>query len=259
MIAFCFLRNKLNQQKQTLFLFGASLLLGMVLFKTKVVTFCMQAYVGFFTHSFGIFFAHFTTFLRSWSSEVVYFIKCPVLWKFSFSVCSISGFLLRFKQAKSHLSPKLLVRYLLLAKSAIYSLCCNDYNVEKVYEQRPIPFFPRINGRYDSSKRSITLTPPVLLLYKLMRRGCVTSLAPPFILRLIFAHKYIIFTVIGDIYHRVVVPFRNVYLSITAVIACASFFLPKLFALNKLLVRLFYFVLSYGSYGSHAFFQLIQS
>ena len=47
-------------------------------------------------------------------------------------------------------------------------------------------------------------------------------------------------------------PFRNVYLSITTLIVCASFFLSKLFALNKLFVRTS--VLSYDSSGSHAFF-----
>ena len=155
---------------------------------------------------------------------MVHSIKSLVLWKFSFFVWFISGLLLCFKQAKSYLSPKLQVRYFFLAKSAIYSPCCNDCNVEKVYKQGTVPFFPRIVGRYDFSKRSIKLTPPILLLYELMRCGCVTSLASPFILRLTFAHNFVIFPVICDIYDRVVVPFRNVYLSITAVIVCAFFF-----------------------------------
>ena len=184
---------------------------------------------------------------------MVRLVKFHVLWTFSFFVRSISGFLLCFKQAKSHLSPKLQVRYLLLAKSAIYSPCCNDCNVEKVYDQGPIPFFPFIVGQYDFSKRLFRLSPPILLLYELMRCGCVTSLALLFILRLTFAYRFMIFPVICDIYDRVVVPFRNVYLFITAVITCASFFLPKLFALNKLLFSPFCSVLSYGSCGLHAF------
>ena len=38
-------------------------------------------------------------------------------------------------------------------------------------------------------------------------------------------------------------PFRNVYFSITAVIVCASFFFLKLFALKKLLVLIFCFLI----------------
>ena len=75
----------------------------------------------------------------------------------------------------------------------------------------------------------------------------MTPLAPPAILRLAFAHRFMIFLVICDIYDRVVVPFRNVYFFIAAVIVCASFFVPKLFVLNKLFVRPFCSVLSYGS------------
>ena len=54
----------------------------MVPFKTKLAKFCMQAYIAFFTRSFGVLFAHFTTSSRSWSLEVVYFIKSHVLSKF---------------------------------------------------------------------------------------------------------------------------------------------------------------------------------
>ena len=111
---------------------------------------------------------------------MVNFIKSHVRWKLSFSVWFISGLLLCFKQAKSHLSPKLQVRYLLLAKSAIHFPCCKECNVDKVYEQGPVPFFPLMVGQYDSSKRSIRLTPPILSLHELMRCGCVTCLAPYF-------------------------------------------------------------------------------
>ena len=110
-------------------------------FKTKLATFCMQTYIAFFTQSFGVLFAHFTTSLRSWSSKVVYFIKSHVLWKFRFTFWSISGFLIYFKEAKGHLSLKLQMRYLLLANLAIYPPFCNDSNIEKVYEQGPVPFF----------------------------------------------------------------------------------------------------------------------
>ena len=58
-------------------------------------------------------------------------------------------------------------------------------NVEKVYEQGPVPFFPRIVGRYDSSQRSIRSTPPIPLLYEPMRWGYMTFLAPASILRFI--------------------------------------------------------------------------
>ena len=153
--------------------------------------------------------------------------------KSRFFVWSILRYRLCFKQAKCHLSPKLQLRYLLLAKLGIYFPCCNDCKVEKVYEQGLVPFFPHIVGQYDSSKRPIRLTPPILLLYELMRCGCVTSLAPLFILPLTFAHRFIVFSAICDVYDRVVVPFRNVYLSITAIIVCASFLLPKLFCFEQ--------------------------
>ena len=193
---------------------------------------------------------------------MVHFIKFHVLWKFSFSVWSILGFLFCFKPAKSHLSPKLQVRYLFLAKSAILFLQSLQYilhaattvTLRKFTNRVQHHFFPRIVGRYDSSKRSIRITAPILLLYELMRCSCVTSLAPSFLLHLTFVHRFMIFPVICNIYDRIVGLFCNAYLSITAVIVCTSFFLPKLFALNKLFVRPFCSLLLYGSCGSHAFF-----
>ena len=173
---------------------------------------------------------------------MIYSIKPHVLWKFSFTVWSTLEFLICFKQARSHQSPKLSVRYLLLAKSAIYHPYCNNCSVEKVYAQDPIPFFSRIIWRYDYSKRSIRSTQPIPLLCEPMRCGCVTS--PPY-----FAHRFMIFPVTCVIYDRVVVQF-----SFTAVIVCASFFLLNLFALNKLFVCTLCSVFLNNSCALHAFF-----
>ena len=86
---------------------GTVLLLGIIHFKTTLATLCMQAYIAFFTHGFGIF-LHILQHPREASLwKWFIFIKSHVLWKFSFSFWYISGFLLCFKQAKSHWSPKL--------------------------------------------------------------------------------------------------------------------------------------------------------
>ena len=143
---------------------------------------------------------------------MIHSIKPHAWWKLSFTFWYTVGFLICLKQARSHRSPKLPVRYLLPAKSAIYPPYCNACSVEKVYEHDPIPFLPRIVGPYDCSKRSIRSTPLIPLFYKPMRCGCVTSLAPPFIIRLTFAHRLMSFPVTCDIYNRVVVPFCIVYL-----------------------------------------------
>ena len=154
----------------------------MVPFKTKLPKFCMQAYIAFFTHSFGVLFAHFTTSLKSWSLEVVYFIKSYVLWKF-YQVNTAHTFVIRTNEIR---------------------LC----------------------GFFSS------------------------SFYPPFY----FAHRFRIFPVTCDIYNRVVIPFSNVYFSITAVIVYAFFLVLKLFDLNKLFICTFCSAFLYGSCSSHAFF-----
>ena len=150
----------------------------MVHFKAKLATFFLQAYIAFFTHNFVAFFEHCKTSLRSWSSEVIYSIKSHVLWKFSFTVWSISG------QANGHPVSDTPGKIPSACQVGNIAPCCNDCNVEKVYEQGPVPFFSRIVGRYDSSKQSIRSRTPIPLLYKPIRCVCVTSLAPLLILRL---------------------------------------------------------------------------
>ena len=79
------------------FYLGASSLLGMIHFKKKA---CHVLHTGvhyIFCTWFWYLFCTFCNVLEKLVSEVVHFIKSHVLWKFSFSVWSISGFLLCFK------------------------------------------------------------------------------------------------------------------------------------------------------------------
>ena len=86
--------RKLSQQKHTMFLFGGIFIAWYDTLQNKACHVLHASVHYIFYTWFWYLFAHFTTSLRSWSWDMVHFIKSDVLWKFSFFIRSISGFLL---------------------------------------------------------------------------------------------------------------------------------------------------------------------
>ena len=116
--------------------------------------------------------------------------------------------------------------------------CCNNCSVEKVYEQGPVPFFFHVSlGDLKPAKGPSDHTFVIRTIEIWLCDFFSSSFYPP----PYFAHRFMNFPVTCDIYDRAV-PFCVVYLCITAVIVYAFFFLLKLFALNKLFVCTFSFL-----------------